>query len=146
MDGGTIAALVGSGVSLTGIITLYLSTRGKTQSDSRGAQDARLDKRIESYTDKLETRVERAEKEAEEQRGEIAHLQEQQEELLNYQRASNRRESLLFQYVSALRNHIVNELPPPPPTVPYELKEWYDSLEDTLPPVVRNVTEINPNG
>lgn len=146
MDGGTIAALTGSGVSLIGLILVFLSTRGKTQADSRGAQDARLDKRIESYTDKLETRVEKAEKRAEDQEVEIATLQEQQEELLNYQRASNRRESLLFQYVNKLRTHILGGFPPPPPAIPVELVDWYENLEDTSPPVVKNVTEINPNG
>lgn len=146
MEGGTIAALVGSAVSLVGLILVFISTRGKTQSDSRGAQDARLDKRIESYTDKLESRVEKAESRAEEQEEEIEDLRTKHDELLGYQRASYRREGLLFNYVSALRNHIVNELPPPPPTVPLELKEWYDNLEDTLPPVVKSRTEIDPNG
>lgn len=55
-------------------------------------------------------------------------------ETLQVDRAlSDRRELLLYRHTKALREHIINEMPPPPPTAPTELIDWFESFEDTLP-------------
>lgn len=46
---------------------------------------------------------------------------------------SDRRELLLYRHTKALRDHIINEKPPPPPTAPSELIDWFESFEDTTP-------------
>lgn len=49
------------------------------------------------------------------------------------QRLADRREVLLYQYTRSMRDHILNELPPPPPTPHPELVEWFAAFEDTQP-------------
>lgn len=44
------------------------------------------------------------------------------------------REVLLYRHTKALRNHIINQLPPPPPTIPHDLAAWFEAFELTDPP------------
>lgn len=46
---------------------------------------------------------------------------------------ADRRELLLYRHTKALRDHIINELPPPPPTAPQELIDWFAQFEQTDP-------------
>lgn len=43
------------------------------------------------------------------------------------------REVLLYRHTKALRDHIVKQLPPPPPTLPVDLVEWFEEFEMTDP-------------
>jgi hypothetical protein len=43
------------------------------------------------------------------------------------------REALLYRHTRELRDHIVNQLPPPPPTLPIDLIEWFAQFEMTDP-------------
>lgn len=47
---------------------------------------------------------------------------------------SDAREVLLYRHTKALRNHIINQLPPPPPTIPNDLASWFEAFELTDPP------------
>lgn len=47
------------------------------------------------------------------------------------QKKSTHRERLMYQHTRDLRNHIINELPPPPPAMPQELQDWFEAFEDT---------------
>lgn len=53
------------------------------------------------------------------------------DDLKKAQRKSTHRERLMYQHTRDLRNHIINELPPPPPAMPQELQDWFESFEDT---------------
>lgn len=98
------------------------ATRGKTQTDYKTALDKRLDEKMSEYTDRLETRVKTAEDKAEALNERVEHLEDAQEE-------STKREKLLYKYTAQLRDHILGELPPPPPAMPEELLQWYNTFE-----------------
>lgn len=59
-------------------------------------------------------------------RDEIAAVRETQEK-------SERRETIAFRYLAALREHILMQLPPPPPAVPFELADLFEDFESTYP-------------
>ena len=46
---------------------------------------------------------------------------------------SDRRENLMYHHMKALREHIISELPPPPPSMPAELTAWFEELARTDP-------------
>jgi hypothetical protein len=41
------------------------------------------------------------------------------------------REVLLYRHTKELRAHILNQLPPPPPTMPLDLVQWFEQFEMT---------------
>lgn len=119
-------------VALLVLLGTYLTvraTRGKTQADAKTAFDNRVDEKMSAYADRLEKRLEVAERKADEARTRADQLEDRVEHLEAAQEASGRREKLLYKYTSALREHILGELPPPPPRMPEELIEWYSSFE-----------------
>lgn len=71
----------------------------------------------------------------EEQRAEKKKQDAKIEGLEVSRKLADRREVLLYQHTKALRDHILNELPPPPPTPHPELLDWFEQFEDTLNPL-----------
>lgn len=117
---------------LAGFLT-YRATRGKTQADMRTAQEKRMDDRMEAYTSRVEKENEEIRARLADQESKSEEQDEKLEKMQEVMRSSTHRERSLFLYLTALRNHIVKELPPPPPTIPNELVEWYEDLENTFP-------------
>lgn len=71
---------------------------------------------------RLYTRVDNLEKAQGEREEEIRKLRASA-------KSSEKRERLMYTHMRELRNHIVNELPPPPPTMPRELSAWFEMHE-----------------
>lgn len=107
---------------LLGTYITVRATRGKTQADYKTAMDKRIDEKMSSYIDRLETRVQVAEDTAKSLNERVEHLEDAQEE-------STKREKLLYRYTAQLRDHILGGFPPPPPPMPDELLQWYDTFE-----------------
>lgn len=115
-------ALAGAFLLFLGTVITVMATRGKTKTDAKTAFDERVDERMNQYTDRLESRLGRLEGENGELRDRVDHLEDQQ-------RASTVREKVLYRYTAALRNHVLQKMPPPPPPIPDELIEWYENFE-----------------
>lgn len=113
--GGAVLLLVGTWITVR-------ATRGKTQADYKTAMDKRLDEKMDAYTDRLEKRVEIAEKKASALEDRVDHLEDAQQE-------ATKREKALYRYTAQLRDHILSGRKPPPPVIPDELQDWYDSYE-----------------
>lgn len=126
--------LVGPVLLLVGVIITVLATRGRTQSDYKTAMDKRIDEKMKAYQEDLEERLTAAEEKAEKAKGEAKELASRVKTLEVDRKLSDRRELLLYFHTKALRDHILNEMPPPPPSAPPELVDWFESFEDTLPP------------
>lgn len=124
-DGNDIQAWV---LILTPVLVFLASwltvkaTKGKTQTDYKTAFDKRVDEKMGAYTDRLEARIEKMEREKSDLADRVDHLEDAQE-------ASTRREMLLYRYTSLLRNHVLEGHPPPPPPIPEELQDWYENFE-----------------
>lgn len=113
--GGSVLLLLGTWITVR-------ATRGKTQADYKTALDKRLDEKMDAYTDRLEKRVEVAEKKASALEERVDHLEDAQEE-------STHREKLLYRYTARLRDHILSGRTPPPPSIPEELQDWYEGFD-----------------
>lgn len=120
-------------VGLGGVLYTYLASKGKTKTDAKTAMDQRLDEKMAAYTEKVEERLEDAEAEAAEAKKDAKALAARVEMLEIDRTLSDRRELLLYRHTKALRDHIINEKPPPPPTAPSELIDWFENFEDTHP-------------
>lgn len=126
-----------------GVVYTFRATKGKTKSDAKTALDLRIDKKVSEYMDDLESRLDKQRESLKEQGSKIDTLEDDKDMLagkiksLEIERAlADRREVLLYRHTKALRDHIINELPPPPPTAPTELIDWFATFEDTDPGVV----------
>lgn len=133
MDIAAIATIATPVLIFMGVVITVLATRGKTQADYRSALDKRLDDKMAGYTEKLEERLGKAEERATKQEEKAEELESTVSQLTIAVKAFSHREPLVYAYMVALRNHIVNELPPPPPQIPTELSDWFDNFEDTFP-------------
>ena len=120
-------------LSLIGVVVMFLGTRGKTQTDYRTAMEARVDKKVSEYMDDLEGRYETLTGKYDTLSAKYTELDGHYRTLKTDQDLSTRRESILYKYIAALREHVVRQLPPPPPSIPPELEEWFDDLEGTFP-------------
>lgn len=123
------ATLGGSFLLFLGTVITVLATRGKTRTDYKTAFDQRIDKRMGEYTDRLEEREAKLEARVSDLEIERAELTNRVECLETAQEASTKREQMLYRYTARLRNHIFTQAPPPPPDLPEELVEWYNSHE-----------------
>lgn len=128
-----LTILAPPGFGILGAWIAYRATKGKTQSDSQTARETRMDTRMEKYTSRIEAENEKTRKENEEIRAKQAEQDKKIEEMGTALNAFSHRERSLFVYITQLRNHVVKELPPPPPTIPNELLEWFEDLESTFP-------------
>jgi hypothetical protein len=81
---------------------------------------------LSALDSKFDEFKEKSEKDVQELKGKVSSLEIEQ-------KLADRREVLLYQHTKALRNHIINELPPPPPTAPTELIDWFRQFEETDP-------------
>lgn len=106
-----VVAIIAAVASLGGAIIVGVSSRGKTRVDYKTALDARIDKRVSDQLAEAWAQLDK-------QKGQIAGLLEQ-----NSRQA--RIERLMYRYLQTLRHHIEAGNPPPPPTMPAELFEWY---------------------
>ena len=137
---GLLIGMTGPILVFLGVWLTYRSTKGRTQADHKSAQDKRLDDKMNAYTDRIESRLEKERGEREVKEAKVEELEAwrdlAEDDIQKLKRdalATARREAIVFQYITTLRNHVLLELPPPPPAVPGELREWFDNLEDTLP-------------
>ena len=111
-----IVAIIAAVASLGGAIIVGISARGKNRVDYKTALDARIDKRVADQLAEAWTQIDK-------QKGQISGLLEQ-----NSRQA--RIERLMYRYLQTLRHHIEAGNPPPPPTMPAELFEWYADRPD----------------
>lgn len=128
MDTPIIVALIVAASTVFGAFVTWIATRGRTKADVKTALDSRIDARmkgeLESTWDRLDAqdiKLEALRKQNKAQATQIEQLEELQE-------VSERRERLLYLHAKALRDHILNELPPPPPAMPQELVEWFEQF------------------
>lgn len=131
-DGGDVLSAVSLLVSgLLGLGVYVNSKRGVKQKDreltvdEQQAQDAREDMIARERREELE----RLYPQLREMRERMA----QMDTLLDERRESDRREKMLYHHVKDLRDHIVDERPPPPPEMPVELVEWFEDFGVTEP-------------
>lgn len=143
MDPTIIVAFIMGGLGLLGVFMTVLGNSSKTKTDARTALEERIDKKVGEYMDdleerlaagvdriaaleeeraKMDTRVKEAEKAATELKARVFELE-------SAQAITDAREVLLYQHTKALRDHIINQLPPPPPTLPVDLTEWFEQFE-----------------
>lgn len=125
--------LVAAVLLFVGTLVTVWATRGKTQSDFKTALDKRIDDKMIAYQEGLEERITVVEAENRELKIEVESQGQKIKGLTADGERTARRETLMFFYMSALRDHIINELPPPPPIMPPELSEWFEDLEATSP-------------
>ena len=144
-------AVIGFLGTALGLYVKYRSDNSMSKSSAHNSREQRIDDRIDKYTDRIEKRLEDVENEAAEARRAAEELKKQVEaleeekkilvrkvEALEIDRAlADRREVLLYRHTKALRDHIINKLPPPPPTAPTELIDWFANFEDTEVPAVK---------
>lgn len=131
-----VSVLVGLSIPLFGFLGVLVTvnaTRGKTQSDTRTAMEARIDKKVSEYMDDLEERAGKSEEKVKVLEGKHEDLERLYRDLKRDQEDSTHRENLLYRYISSLREHVVLQKPPPPPAIPPELEGWFDDLESTYP-------------
>lgn len=149
------------GVAL-GYVVKMVSDRSTSKTTAKTSREQRIDEKIDNYTDRIEARLGKVEEDAEEARAKADELEEQVKVLTREKKTlerevhtlrqkveaqeveralADRRELLLYRHTKALRDHIVNELPPPPPTAPTELIDWFANFEDTEPgrPAVHSI-------
>lgn len=143
MDSTIIVAFIMGGLGLIGVLMTFLGNSTKTKSDALTAMEARVDKKVGEYMDDLEERLTKAAGEIEALAARATELEtrattaegenktlHQQIEMLNASQVlADAREVLMYRYTKALRNHIINELPPPPPTLPLDLTKWFEEFE-----------------
>lgn len=129
--------LVLSGLSLLvtlllGLLVWHNSRKGNQVAEKKVTveEQAQIDLREDMVTrrrgeelQRLYERVEKLEEAEEERESEIRILRAAA-------RQSERRERLMHAHVVALTQHIVDELPPPPPTMDPELQSYFEQLED----------------
>lgn len=144
-------AVIGAVSAGLGYFVKYLGDRSTTRATAHVSREQRIDDKIDKYTDRVEERLDQVEKDAREAKARAEALEKQVEVLtqekgilegkvksLEVDRAlADRREVLLYRHTKALRDHILNELPPPPPTAPTELIDWFANFDDTDPGPVR---------
>lgn len=122
-------AIVVALLALVGTWLTVKASRQKTSTDTKTAFDQRVDERMSEYADRLEKRLEKLEKQSDEWEIERDTLRDRIDVLEESHRQATRREHLLYRYTASLRNHIINGLKPPPPAVPEELADWYESFD-----------------
>jgi hypothetical protein len=134
MDTPILTALIMAAASVLGGLIVFIATRGRTRTDAKTALDARIDARVT-------TQLEGAWKRIDEQDAHIKALKTQNKtqarqitELRAHADIAERREVLIYRHTRALREHILRELPPPPPTMPVELRDWFSQYEHTEDP------------
>ena len=131
-----MSVLVALAVPLFGFLGALVTvnaTKGKTQSDTRTAMEARIDKKISEYVDVLEARASKSEEKVKVLDEKHENLERLYRDLKRDQEDSTHRENLLYRYITSLREHVVLQKPPPPPAIPPELEGWFDDLESTYP-------------
>ena len=133
MESQIIVGVVTAVLVFLGTWLTFRGTKGRTQSDYTTAMEARIDGKVESYAKKAEERAEKYEAKYDELDSKYDELADQYRELKRDQDLSTRRESILFRYIASLREHVVLQLPPPPPSIPPELEDWFEDLEATAP-------------
>ena len=114
-----------------GVLVTVKATKGKTQMDYRTSMEARIDKKVSEYMDDLEERASKSEEKVKVLEEKYENLARLYRDLKRDQEESTRRENLLYQYISSLREHVVLQKPPPPPAIPQELEGWFDDLGST---------------
>lgn len=124
-----LAAVGGALLLLLGTFLTVMVTRGKTQADYKTAFDKRIDDKMMSYTEGLEKRVAAAEKKASDANSDALVLKTRVDDLDLKMEESTHREKVSYRYIARLRDHIIAGLKPPPPAIPEELVEWYESFE-----------------
>lgn len=116
---------------LLGLLVWHNSRKGNQVAEHKVTveEQAQIDIREDMVTrrrgeelERLYERVEKLEDSEEERESEIRILRAAA-------RQSERRERLMFNHVQALRTHIINKLPPPPPVMADELLEWFEQYE-----------------
>lgn len=147
MDPTIIVAIIMGIISLGGSGLVFAATNSKTKTDARTAMELRVDNKIQEYMDDLERRLDRHSVEIQELREENIQLRSKARaaeteneklkrrvgELESAQVITDAREVLIYRHAKALREHIIRGNPPPPPTLPQELVEWFERFEMTDP-------------
>jgi predicted nuclease with TOPRIM domain len=143
MDPTIIVAFIMGGLGLLGVFMTVLGNTSKTKTDARTALEERIDKKVGEYMDDLEgrlatgmDRIEALEREKADMDARVKEAEKAAEalkhrvfELETAQAVTDAREVLLYRHTKALRDHILNQLPPPPPTLPLDLTEWFEQFE-----------------
>ena len=133
-----VSVLVALAIPVFGCLATLITvnaTKGKTQSDTRTAMEARIDKKVSEYMDDLEERASKSDEKVKVLEGKHENLERLYRDLKRDQEDSTHRENLLYRYISSLREHVVLQKPPPPPAIPPELEGWFDDLESTYPSI-----------
>lgn len=124
-----IAALGAAVLLFLGTLYTVRATRGRTQSDYKTSFEKRIDDKMFNYTEGLEKRVATAEERVDAAEADATVLKERVVQLEVEVGKSTHREKLLYRYTAKLREHIIGGFQPPPPPVPEELVEWYETFE-----------------
>lgn len=126
--------IAGTIVGLLGITYTFINSRRSNQIsatkvgvEAQAAEDVREDviaerRRVE--LERLYGRLDKLETDFDEQGTDLTNLKA-------HLKDCDRREILLYHHVSDLRAHIVNNKPPPPPRMPVELVEWFETFGQT---------------
>jgi hypothetical protein len=144
-------AVIGLIGTALGIFVKYRSDNSASKTTAHVSREQRIDDKIDRYTDRIEERLTQVEQDAEEAKTKAEELSRKVEileqekkvlegkvESLEIERSlADARELLLYRHTKALRDHILNELPPPPPTAPQELIDWFANFEDTDSGLIR---------
>lgn len=118
-----IVAIISVVGAILGAFITFRSTKGKTKTDAKTALDARIDARLDKQLETAWAQIDSLTAKGEEDHKEIQGLKDRLS-------VTDRIGLLMYQYTQALRNHIVKELPPPPPTAPLELSQWFSQYEE----------------
>lgn len=114
-----ITAIIAALASLGGAIIVAFSARGRMRVDYKTALDERIDKRV---SDQLSTAWAQIDKLVTQNGVQATQMAQQANDLAKQRRI----ERIMYRYMQQLRNHIDQGNPPPPPTMPHELFEWYN--------------------
>lgn len=126
--------------SIPGFLALGAVALGKLfdwRSSRRSTEDQNASKKEPTWSELVtENRALRTELTAldtkfDEVRKALGEMRGEMESLKIEQKLADRREALLYRHTKALRDHIINELPPPPPTAPTELIDWFRQFDET---------------
>lgn len=136
MDTPLLVALVSGAAAVVGGLVALWGTLSKSKGDAKSALDERIDARVEKQLESAWKEIDGLKSQNSTQADQMTSLKVQNkaqakqiQELQDHAAISERREALIYQHTRALRNHILNQLPPPPPAMPQDLLEWFEKFQ-----------------
>jgi hypothetical protein len=126
MEPGILIAIIGAIATVIATVVTVIATRGKAKVDAKAALDARIDARVDQQLQTAWTQIDALHAQNQAQASQIKILEAHAE-------IAERREVLIYRHTRALRDHIIKQLPPPPPTMPTELMKWFEQWDGTDP-------------